>query len=77
MAEAAVETNPNWQNYTAIFYNPDDATLNLVRVVEGPGDPGAQAREDSTHCIPIAEFLTSSTDLPIILTDDGELDVKK
>ena len=55
--------------YTVIFYNTKKATLGLVRTGTDQGD--------IIHFIPIAEFLTSSTDLPIILTDDGEVDVKK
>ena len=68
--EAAVaQTDEQLETYTVIFYDPESATLEIMRVY-------AKGSYRS-HSIPIAEFLTSSTDLQIILTDEGELDVKK
>lgn len=57
------------ETYSVIYYNAENANVVLIRAREG--------QRDIYHSIPIADFLTSSTDLPIILTDDGELDVKK
>lgn len=55
--------------YTVIFYDAEKATLGLIRA--------GTDRGDVVHSIPIANFLTSSADLPIILTNDGEVHVKK
>lgn len=54
--------------YTAIWYNTEGATL--VISVQTPSG-------SHVTTVPIAEFLTSTTDLPIIITPEGSVDVKQ